>query len=70
MERLNKAMHGTRHAAQNCDYEYHEFMVKVGFTASKGSPCVFWNKEKGLRVVIHGDDFMVLGTKSQLMWFR
>ena len=63
-------MCGTRDAAQNWEYEYQEFMESIGFKASKGSPCVFWHPEKKIRAVIHGDDFTMLGLKSELMWFR
>ena len=36
----------------------------------KASPCVFLNKERKLRAVVHGDDFTVLGGEHQLDWFR
>ena len=38
---LNKAMYGTRDAAQNWEYEYSEFMETVGFRRGKASPCIF-----------------------------
>jgi len=68
--RLNKAMYGTRDAAQNWEFEYVEFMVSVGFSAGKVSPCVFFNKERNIRVVVHGDDFTCLGNAHDLDWFR
>ena len=32
------------------------------------SPCIFYNKAKDIRVVVHGDDFTVLAEESQIRW--
>ena len=68
--RLNKAMYGTRDAAQNWECEYREFMVKTGFTACRSSPCIYWHKQRDIRGVIHGDGFTILGSEDNLLWFR
>ena len=57
---LLKSVYGTRDAAQNWEYEYRGFMTKIGFRAGEASPCVFHQREREIRVVIHGDDFTVL----------
>ena len=44
-------------------------MKDSGFKSGKSSPCVFWNEERELRCVVHGDDFAVLVWKEQLDWF-
>ena len=67
---LHKPMYGTRDAAQNWEFEYSEFMEGVGFKRGKSSPCVFHHPERGVRAVIHGDDFTILGNTSDLDWFR
>ena len=67
--KLNKAMYGTRDAAQNWAEAYMGFMVKSGFTRGRASPCVFWHKERNIRAVVHGDDFNVLGMYWELDWF-
>lgn len=54
-----KSMYGTRDAAENWEAAYESFMESVGFHKGRSSPCVFIHKEKGIRVVIHGDDFIV-----------
>ena len=38
--RLNKALYGTRDAAQNWAFSYMEFMKDIGFTTGKSSTCV------------------------------
>ena len=69
--KLLKSMYGTRDAAQNWETEYREFMIKhCEFSQCRSTPCMFWHKERELRVVIHGDDFTVLGAHDNLMWFR
>ncbi len=68
--KLNKAMYGTRDAAQNWEYEYVEFLEGIGFKRGAASPCVFMQEEKLIRAVVHGDDFTVLGFEEELNWFR
>ena len=68
--RLNKALYGTRDAAQNWEHEYRKFMIEAGFTGGITTPCAFLHKGKAIRVVVHGDDFTVLGESKQLDWFR
>ena len=51
--RLNKAMYGTRDAAQNWEFAYADFMEEADFTRGKANPCIFWHEKKSIRVVIH-----------------
>ena len=41
---LEKAMYGTRDAAQNWAHEYIEFTDNDGFHKSRASPCMFYHK--------------------------
>ena len=68
--RLVKALYGTRDAAQNWEHAYIEFLESTGFASGVASPCMFVHESRSLRVVVHGDDFTVLGPSSQLDWFR
>jgi len=68
--KLMKALYGTRDAAQNWEHAYINFLEKAGFVNGVASPCVFYQKERAVRVVVHGDDFTVLGQETQLDWFR
>ena len=45
-------------------------MEKIGFKRGVASPCVFYMRDRNLRVVVHGDDFTVLGYVEDLDWFR
>ena len=67
---LKKSMYRTRDAAQNWEVEYSSFMITAGFRRGEGMPCVFFNPLRNLRVVVHGDDFTILGHGGSLDWFR
>ncbi len=67
---LNKSLEGTRDAAQNWEYTYSKFLTDIGFERGKATPCVFTLNSKELRIVVHGDDFTVLGYTKDLDWFR
>ena len=65
---LMKSLEGTRDAAQNWEHTYVKFMEGIGFSRGIATPCIFTLEAKQLRVVVHGDDFTVLGLeRSQLV---
>jgi hypothetical protein len=68
--KLEKAMYGTRDAAQNWEYAYCEFMTAIGFIRGVSSPCALYHPGRNVRAVIHGDDFTLLGREGDLDWFR
>jgi len=68
--KLEMAMYGTRDAPQNWEFEYTDFMLGAGFTQGKATPCLFYHEPRNIRVVVYGDDFTVLGSETNLDWFR
>ena len=68
--RLNRALYGTRPAAQSWEEEYGSRMLEWGFEMGKTGPCLFHHKQKNLKTVIHGDDFTILGEEEELKWFK
>ena len=68
--KLSKALYGTRDAAQNWEHAYTEFLEGIGFVTGVATPCMFWNEARDIRIVVHGDDFTVLGPVANLDWFR
>ena len=66
--KLNKSMYGTRDAAQNWEFEYVAFMEGAGCRSGEASPCNFYNQERNLRAVVHGDDFDSLGYERDFNW--
>jgi hypothetical protein len=68
--RLKKCMRGTRDAATRWEATHVQALVRNGFEQSKASPCCFCNTERNLQVVVHSDDFAVLGCDADLGWFE
>ena len=64
--RLRVSLHGTRDAAANWEDAYAKVLTEHGFARGTASPCSFCCKERGIRVVVHGDDFLSGGPRSQL----
>ncbi len=61
--RLRKAMWGTRDAAQIWEMEYTEMTLEAKLEQGAYCACVFYRKEKNVRVVVHGDDSIALGAQ-------
>ncbi len=59
--KLLKSMYGPRDAASNWEAEYTTTLKKLGFTVGKAVSCIFSHASKDLCLVIHGDDFTILG---------
>ena len=47
-----------------------EVMRSLGFRRGKASPCSFFHPARGLRCVVHGDDFVLAGAPPELEWFN
>ena len=45
-------------------------MRSIGFTQGKACPCLFFHKKRNIIVSVHGDDFTVVGSKSDIDWFE
>ncbi len=61
---LEKAMCGTRDAAQKWEMEHVEMMVGAASRQGSHSACAFYLEQKNIRVVVRGDDFAVLGASE------
>eukprot|EP00973_Karenia_brevis_P072169 10025940-Karenia_brevis.AAC.1 len=68
--KLNYSLYGTRDAPLNWALTYGNHLRSLGFRSGKASPCIFWHKEKNLRVLVHGDDYACAGTLQELYWLE
>ena len=68
--RLRVSLHGTRDAAANWEDAYAKGLTEHRSARGVASPCSFWCKERGIKVVVHGDDFLSGSTRSQLGWLE
>ena len=60
------SMYGTRDAAANWESEYSEYLATHGYKKGAACPCHFWNPHTGVKALVHGDDFLAIGTESAL----
>ena len=56
-----KSMYGTRDAAQHGEEFDAQTHIDMGCDQGRASTCVFRHIERGIVVVMHGDDFAALG---------
>ena len=45
-------------------------MGQCGFKADRYNPCTFFDEERGMRCLVHGDDFVCAGDTGKLKWFK
>ena len=62
---LDRAMRGTKDAAQCFDVAMGNAMTAMEFTTGTFSPCLFPSSAADMSVFRHGDDFVVSGTSTQ-----
>ena len=67
---LKMSLYGTRDAATNWQNEVAKEMHKWGFKRGKYNPCLYWHKELNLQTLIHGDDFVSVGTEESVVKFK
>ena len=69
--RLRRWLYGMRPAATAWEEEYAEVVEKeLGFARWRSAPTVFWHEKSGVRLVVWGDDFTLLGREADLLEFR
>ena len=64
--RLRRWLYGMRPAAGAWEDEYSEKLEAMGFKKGKAVPTAFYNEEKRVRCVVHGDDFTFVGERGPL----
>lgn len=64
---LRKSLYGTRDAALNWADAYSDVLFsKLGFEKGTRSPCNFVHHSRRLKLVVHGDDFVIEGPVVEL----
>ena len=61
-------MYGLRDAPQIWQAEVTKAMTSIGFRACNTQPSVFSHDGRGLRCVVHVDDFLACGSRADLDW--
>ena len=57
---LLKSMYGTRDAANIWQRDYTELLLQHNFTRNTAWPSIFYHRDMDVRLLVHGDDFVVL----------
>jgi hypothetical protein len=68
--KLLKSMYGTRDAPQIWQQTVELKLSSIGFVASALHPAIYIHEDKGIRIVVHVDDFLCTGTREQLQWLH
>lgn len=68
--RLNYSMYGNRDAAQNWYQECSRQRIQIEFQQGKASPCTFYHPTRGIRIYVHGGDYVSTGKPEQLQWMK
>ena len=68
--RLRLALYGTRDAASLWQEYLLQHLESCGFSRGRSNPCVFYNVEKDLKCLVHGDDYATVGSLDSLAWMR
>ena len=68
--KLRMSIYGTKAAAQNWQKKVQETMATLGFSVGEASPVLFCHLHRSLKCLVHGDDFVVSGEPTDLVWMR
>ncbi|CAE7031422.1 unnamed protein product [Symbiodinium sp. CCMP2592] len=58
--KLRKSMYGTRDAAAIWQADYTAALLAAGFERCPAWPAIFFHKDREIRLLVHGDDFLIL----------
>ena len=64
--RLIVSLYGTA----NCEDAYAKVLREHQFDRGVACPCSFYSRVRGVRIIIHGDDFISGGPRHQLKWLE
>ncbi|CAK0835766.1 unnamed protein product, partial [Prorocentrum cordatum] len=65
---LRKALYGTRRASKLFQHKVIGTLIDQGFIRMLVTEIVFYHVQKGIYIVVHGDDFMAVGAVEDLRW--
>ena len=63
---LVMSMYGTRDAALHWSTEYSDTLIESGYIQGKSNGCLFHHPQKGVSILVHGDDFVAVGDDDGL----
>ena len=67
--KLEMNLYGNRTAGRSFELKVGADLTALDFTQGLMNPCLFYNKERRLKAYVHGDNFVVGGSRAQTAWF-
>ena len=68
--RLDYSMYGTRRVATNWQAHYTRDILNNGFKVGIANNCTFYNEQRHIYCMVHGDDFISTATDECLLWLE
>ena len=68
--KLKLCLYGTRDAAKGWQETLSAHLEGLGFTRGVGHPSVFHHASRGLKTLVHGDDYVTSGRPLDLRWLE
>ena len=66
--KLKYTLYGMRQAARNWEKEYSKTLTDAGFVVGRANGSTFYHEMREVRIVVHGDDFVITGGEEELKW--
>ena len=67
---LQQSLYGTRDAAANFQLEVRKVMKSAGFEVGKYNVSTYYNAQRKLRTLVHGDDFVTVCNREDVKFIR
>ena len=67
---LEMSLYGTRDAARNWSNTVEQHLKKIGFEQGKASGNIYHHKGRGLATLVHGDDYVTVGSEEGARWLK
>jgi hypothetical protein len=68
--KLRLCLYGTRDAAKGWQETLSAHLVGLGFVRGVGHPSVFSHPGRGIKTLVHGDDYVSSGSSADLAWLE
>ena len=68
--KLKLCLYGTRDAAKGWQESFSAHPKTIGFRRGKGHPCVFYHPTRGIKTLVHGDDYVSAGSDESMDWLE
>lgn len=65
--KLLKSLYGLKQAPKNWNKKFSDFLIHLGLVSSDDDPCVYYNKDRSIIIVLHVDDGLMVGKNERSM---